>query len=47
MLKKIVISPTNKEANAFFDEIAKRKAEIKKKLDEKAAKKINLKKGDC
>lgn len=40
VIKKIVISPNNKEAIAFFDEIAKRKAEIKKRLEEKAAKRL-------
>jgi hypothetical protein len=40
MLKKIVISPGNKGAISFFEEIAKRKAEIKKKLDAKAHKRL-------
>jgi predicted transcriptional regulator len=40
MLKKIVISPSNKGAISFFEEIAKRKAEIKKRLEEKAAKRL-------
>lgn len=40
MIKKIVISPSNKGAISFFEEIAKRKAEIRKKLEEKATKRI-------
>ena len=40
MLKKIVISPSNKGAISFFEEIAKRKAEIKKMLEAKAAKRL-------
>jgi len=45
MLKKIVISPSNKKANSFFEEISKRKAEIRKKLDAKAAKRLTAHKG--
>lgn len=40
MIKKIVISPSNKGAISFFEVIAKRKTEIKKKLEEKAAKRL-------
>ncbi len=40
MLKKIVISPDNKKAISFFEEIEKRKAEVKKMLEAKAAKRI-------
>jgi hypothetical protein len=45
MLKKIVISPSNKEAISFFEEVAKRKAEIKKKLEAKASKRLTAHKG--
>lgn len=45
MLTKIVISPSNKEAISFFEEIAKRKAEIKKRLEAKAAKRLISHKG--
>ncbi len=45
MLKKIVISPSNKEAISFFEDIAKRKAEIKKMLEEKALKRLTKHKG--
>jgi len=41
MIKKVVISPNNKEAISFFEEIAKRKAELKKKFEEKGVKKLN------
>lgn len=41
MVKKIVISPNNKEAISFFEEIARRKAELKKKFEEKGVKKLN------
>lgn len=37
MIKKIVISPSNKAAISFFEEIANRKTAIKKKLEDKAA----------
>jgi hypothetical protein len=40
MLKKIVISPSNKVAVSFFEEIAKRKTEIRKKLEAKASKRL-------
>ncbi|PWK79958.1 hypothetical protein LX99_00419 [Mucilaginibacter oryzae] len=39
-LKKIVISPDNKKAIAFFDELDRKKAEMFKKIDEMAAKKF-------
>jgi len=45
MLKKIVISPDNKKAISFFEDIAKRKAEIKKKLEAKGAKRLTAHKG--
>jgi len=35
MLKKIVISPDNKKAIAFFEELSKKKADIKRKLEER------------
>jgi hypothetical protein len=35
VVKKIVISPNNTKAIAFFDELSKRKAELKKKLEER------------
>lgn len=41
MLKKIVISPENKGANSFIDELAKQKAEIKKKVEAKSAKRLH------
>jgi hypothetical protein len=40
MVKKIVISPGNKEAISFFEDAEKRKAAIRKKLEEKAAKRM-------
>jgi hypothetical protein len=39
-LKKIVISPDNKKAIAFFDELDRKKAEMFKKIDEMAATKF-------
>jgi hypothetical protein len=35
VVKKIVISPDNTKAIAFFEELSKKKAEIKKKLEER------------
>jgi hypothetical protein len=32
-IKKIVISPDNKKAIAFFDELDRKKAEMSKKID--------------
>lgn len=40
MLKKIVISPTNTKAVAFFEELSKRKAETKKKIEAMAKDKL-------
>ena len=40
MLKKIVISPDNKAANSFIEDLAKQKADIKKKIEAKSAKRL-------
>lgn len=39
MITKVVISPSNKKAIAFLDELSKSKADLKKKLEEKATEK--------
>lgn len=36
MQTKIVISPTNKKAINFFDELGKKKAQIKKEIEKSA-----------
>lgn len=36
-IKKITISPNNKKAIAFFDDLNRRKAELFKKIDEMAS----------
>ncbi|WP_161499287.1 hypothetical protein [Flavipsychrobacter stenotrophus] len=46
MIKKIVISPSNKGAISFFEDVAKRKAEIRKKLEIKANKRLTALKRD-
>ncbi len=43
-VKKIVISPDNKKAVAFFEEIARKKAEIYKKIDNLTINKLASKK---
>ncbi|WP_162996470.1 hypothetical protein [Mucilaginibacter celer] len=40
-VKKIVISPGNKKAIAFFEELDRKKAETFKKIDEMAAAKFS------
>jgi hypothetical protein len=43
MMKKIVISPTNKKAIAFFEELSKRKDESRKRIESKLIKAASLK----
>ncbi len=42
MIKKIVISPSNKGAISFLNDIAKRKAEIIRRLEAKGAKRLAI-----
>lgn len=37
MIRKLVIPSTNKKALAFFEELNKKKAEIRKRLEERSA----------
>ena len=41
MINKIVISPSNTKTVAFLEELSKKKAEIKKKLEMRLLEKVN------
>lgn len=41
MINKIVISPTNTKTVAFLEELSRKKAEIKKKLEMRLLEKVN------
>jgi hypothetical protein len=43
-MKKVVISPTDTKAIAFFEKLVKRKEELRKKIEDKLAKTASLKK---
>lgn len=44
-MKKVVISPTDTKAIAFFEKILKKKEELRKKIESKLAKTASLTKG--
>lgn len=41
MINKIVISPSNTKTVAFLEELSRKKAEIKKKLEMRLLEKVN------